>query len=1045
MIITSGLNLQSDDFPEAERQFREACDARGLVLPLRLVENKLVRCGVVGDEQGRDGAYLWHPDGLPAGGFQNHTDGLDWQSWCADPRDGRKLTPAELKQISDRQKSATEQVKRDEAKRRKEAAKQASALLKDAPDATDAHPYLKAKCIGPHGLKLAGDGRLIVPARDAAQAIHSMQFIDDAGGKRFLTGGKMHGCFHVIGDIEPTGVVLIAEGFATAASCREATEYPAVIAFDAGNLLPVATVIREKFPDAQIIICADDDAWTDGNPGMTKATETARAVNGAVAVPAFSGERLAGQTDFNDLAKVEGLAAARACIDAATAPKIAIAAEIRRLAELGEGEVLHDKSAHAKRLGLTTTDFVQLLKKAVTSIKQERLAEERKIRSERIAAHADGTDCPYSQRAGGIYYSYPTRDGDEAETRLTNFTATITADTIRDDGVEASHVFEIEARLNGRTLTFPVAAAQFGGLGWVAPNLGAGAYVEAGAATKDRARVAIQRLSSDITERHVYTHIGWRKIGSEWAYLHAGGAVGKVGALDGVEVSLHGGLADYRLAAPPHGEELKAAIRASLHILDLAEDRVTFPALAAVWRAPLGAGDFSPFLSGLTGVMKSELGALMQAHWGSGFHGKHLPAAWSSTANSLEAQAFLAKDALFVIDDFIPRGSTADVARLHEKADRVLRAQGNNSGRGRCNPDGTPRPEKPPRGLIVSTGEEIPAGHSLRARLFVVEMKPGGIDLNRLTELQRFAGEGILAAAMAGYVQWMAGQYEQITDRYRQDVRKMRETGGASSHLRTSDTVRALTAAWSIFLDYAQGAGAINAARRAELEARAAAAFAMVAEEQADLQRASDPVARFGELLRSAIKSGEAHIADTDGGLPVCPESWGWREATRDNWQPSGACIGWLDVDSLYLEPTAAHRIAERMAVAQTQSLGLTVTTLMKRLGERGLLTPEERGGKRRLTARKTIGKVRMSILHVRTTLIYPDDAIEKVAQKVAQMGHSETVVFKSGPHDCTANHTENTGENHAKGHMGHLGHKSLHRGGIENGEKKTSIVEASI
>ena len=86
-----------------------------------------------------------------------------------------------------------------------------------------------------------------------------------------------------------------------------------------------------------------------------------------------------------------------------------------------------------------------------------------------------------------------------------------------------------------------MAAAQFASLNWGASNLGAGAYVEAGIQVKDRARVAIQRLSEDIAERHVYTHTGWRKIDGAWAYLHAGGAIGEQGVIENIEVSLQAG------------------------------------------------------------------------------------------------------------------------------------------------------------------------------------------------------------------------------------------------------------------------------------------------------------------------------------------------------------------------------------------------------------------------------------------------------------------------------------------------------------------------
>src|SRR5206468_3731005 len=100
---------------------------------------------------------------------------------------------------------------------------------------------------------------------------------------------------------------------------------------------------------------------------------------------------------------------------------------------------------------------------------------------------------------------------------------------------------------------------------------------------------------------------------------------------------------------------------------------------------------------------------------------------------SLEGLASTAKDALLVVDDFAPQGGAHDVARYHREADRLLRAQGNRAGRGRCRPDGSVRPARPPRGSIISTGEDVPRGQSLRARLLVLELAPGELDWSRLT------------------------------------------------------------------------------------------------------------------------------------------------------------------------------------------------------------------------------------------------------------------------------------------------------------------------
>src|SRR5262249_55040714 len=153
--------------------------------------------------------------------------------------------------------------------------------------------------------------------------------------------------------------------------------------------------------------------------------------------------------------------------------------------------------------------------------------------------------------------------------------------------------------------------------------------------------------------------------------------------------------------------------------------RLTFPLLAAVYRAVLTDSDFSLHLAGPTGSFKSEAAALAQQHFGAGMDARHLPASWSSTGNALEGLAFTAKDALLVVADVAPTGSAADIQRFHKDADRLFRGQGNRAGRQRMRADASLRPAKPPRGLVLSTGEDVPRGQSLRARLLVQDISPG--------------------------------------------------------------------------------------------------------------------------------------------------------------------------------------------------------------------------------------------------------------------------------------------------------------------------------
>ena len=97
-------------------------------------------------------------------------------------------------------------------------------------------------------------------------------------------------------------VVVIAEGYATAATLAKHGKVPTLAAYDSGNLLSVATSIRERWPDKTIVIAGDDDHRIENNPGREKALAAAEAVAGIAIFPNFSAEQRAqGFTDFNDL------------------------------------------------------------------------------------------------------------------------------------------------------------------------------------------------------------------------------------------------------------------------------------------------------------------------------------------------------------------------------------------------------------------------------------------------------------------------------------------------------------------------------------------------------------------------------------------------------------------------------------------------------------------------------------------------------------------------------------------------------------------------
>jgi hypothetical protein len=583
---------------------------------------------------------------------------------------------------------------------------------------------------------------------------------------------------------------------------------------------------------------------------------------------------------------------------------------------------------------------------------------------------------PYRISAqGGLVWLKPTRDGD-IPTPLTNFNATIVGDIITDDGAETTRQFQLEAWINGRMHRFTVAAALFPSLGWVSEHLGAQALLYPGQAMKDHARAAIQCLSDVIVERRIFRHTGWRRNHEgEWSYFHGGGVLGQGGQVPNMEVLLPAGLERLVLPHPPTGHALHQAIHASLSVLDVAQDPVSVPLWAASWRAVLSSADFGGHVTGPTGTGKTELATLVQQHFGAAFDARHLPGSWLSTGNSLEDLAFTAKDAVLVIDDFAPGGTIADIARTHREADRVLRAQGNQAGRQRMRADGTLRPAKPPRGLILSTGEEIPRGQSLRARVIIIEVSPADVDWARLAGCQREAANGLYAQAMAGFIRWLAPRYEQIREAMPRDIAELQAKARRDGqHRRAVANVASLAVGIRHWLRFAQEAGALTSVEAESLWLRCWTALLRVCEHQQRYQDTSEPTQHFLRLLSAVLVSGRAHLAGPDGGEPESPQGYGWRQVTTGAgpyitraWHPQGRRIGWADGHDLYLEPEAAFAEAQLLATQQGEAVSVSPHTLRKRLHERRLLvsTGKEAEGRETLLVRRTLEERRRDVLHL--------------------------------------------------------------------------------
>lgn len=341
--------MQASNYEDVLAQLR----AGGLIVDhLRIGESRPVRTLVQDGGRERRGWYSLHELPMREGGMlivgsfgvwrgnDNHAQKVEIAK-----RD--QLTSDQLEAMRAKWEADRKRAERELQAQQAQAARRAEMMWRRLATEGDS-PYLTAKGIDDverSGLRYTPNGTAVLPMMDPAGKIHGLQFLRTAAqaraakrpAKEFWPRGlAKKGHFHTLGHIHGDDIVLVAEGYATAATLHLATKHPVAVAFDAGNLLPVAKAIRKRHKRARILICADDDQfrncreckqpvvlWTHPvqcpgcgkehggqNEGVTAASAAALAVDGAWIQPHFDdpalrlsayyddGRKL---TDFNDL------------------------------------------------------------------------------------------------------------------------------------------------------------------------------------------------------------------------------------------------------------------------------------------------------------------------------------------------------------------------------------------------------------------------------------------------------------------------------------------------------------------------------------------------------------------------------------------------------------------------------------------------------------------------------------------------------------------------------------------------------------------------
>lgn len=526
---------------------------------------------------------------------------------------------------------------------------------------------------------------------------------------------------------------------------------------------------------------------------------------------------------------------------------------------------------------------------------------------------------------------------------ICNFTAQIVEDVVVDDGVEPAIEFVIEGKIDrGQKLErITVPAREFASsTAWCTAGWGSGAIIWADASP--HVRPAIQFFSKP-KRTTLLAHTGWRRVDGQLVFLTADGIVG---GRTSAKVRLDSTLTRYALpnkSTPT--DRLVEGLKATLALLEIAPDRVTIPALASVFRAPLCEWlycDAVVWLYGPTGSYKSSFAALLLAFFGPEFDRERLTASWQDTAASLETKLSRAKDVLSVIDDFAPRGVDRDELRC--KVAQVIRAVGNGQSRSRMRSDLTARPDRPPRTLVMGTGEDMPSGESIVARTLPIGMRRAEVDVGKLTEAQGRAHlfPGVMRTYLETIIGWVSA--DDFAAFLRRRFGELRSKFSVSGHPRAPSAAAHLAIGWSAFLKFASAAGAITETESESLCRRGDEALRSQLETQTTVSRNDDPVRAFLRVLRAQIDGGRVTLALADE--PIAP---------------GNTAIGWkADKGKIHLIPDLTYAAVVKAMRDAGEGIQIKASTLWSRLAELALVTPYDRG---KLTVKRKHGDERPRVV----------------------------------------------------------------------------------
>lgn len=500
-------------------------------------------------------------------------------------------------------------------------------------------------------------------------------------------------------------------------------------------------------------------------------------------------------------------------------------------------------------------------------------------------------------------------------------------------------------------------ALDMSNLRWVPSCLGMDAIVYPG---KEKEFLLItKKLFRHVETVEEYSNIGWIKQNDgQYKYLDYNGSLGD----ENIKVNIEDNFSKYRF--PKEDKDITVAIKQSLGLLDVVEKRIAYVLLSLVYLCPLlefighksKLPEFVVWLHGVTGTHKTTIAKLFLSHFGNFNSG--VPASFNDTYASIERKAYKLKDSLLLLDDFCPQQSSRETQNINTSAEKVVRAYGDRTSRGRLTVTMESQTQFVPRGMMIITGESTVPGNSTVARLIPIGLNKKNVNLKKLTEVQEQAN--LLGISMREYILWIEKEvnsnYEDFVDTlnlnyqvWLDDIR----SNAIETHGRSYEAIAWLLVSLDLMYQFFESTAVVTEEKASSALEEARGEFLELIKAKDELTRADNPIELFLDTIKDLLTSQAITIKDLDSG-----------EVIGNKYK---VIEGYCDSEYYYFNSNTIYGLVKIKLSKAELYFQLPIRALLKQLADEDIIKVEDKNNLPKKTIKNEDGTTtRLRLLHIK-------------------------------------------------------------------------------